>query len=132
MGRRGVLILALVIPLIGLACSGDGPPSATVEVDLTEWAVRPSVSEVKTGSIRFVAHNRSAAMVHELAVLSVAADGQRRPVKEIEDIEAGKSGETVAGLKPGEYELACLIAPGEAGSSVDHYQQGMRTAFTVR
>ena len=43
------------------------------------------------------------------------------------------SGGTVTlDLAPGAYELACLIAPGEAGSTVDHYQQGMHSDFTVQ
>jgi len=38
----------------------------------------------------------------------------------------------VKNLKPGKYELACLITPGEFGATVDHYQQGMHTEFIVK
>jgi uncharacterized cupredoxin-like copper-binding protein len=102
----------------------------TVEVVLTEFAVSPSVNKVKAGAIRFDGKNQGG-MIHELAVLSVGADGSRREVADVENIDPGKSGEFTVSLQPGRYELVCLIAPGEAGSTVDHYQQGMHTAFTV-
>lgn len=34
-------------------------------------------------------------------------------------------------LAAGRYQLACLIVPGEAGSTTDHYQEGTHTDFTV-
>jgi uncharacterized cupredoxin-like copper-binding protein len=50
---------------------------------------------------------------------------------EIEDVAAQTGGTVTLDLAAGAYELACLIAPGEAGSTVDHYQQGMHSDFTV-
>ena len=38
----------------------------------------------------------------------------------------------VLDLPAGKYQLACLIAKGQAGSAVDHYQQGMVVPFEVR
>lgn len=130
--RRMKLAYSLIVTfaLVGAAACGDSK-AETVDVDLTEWAVSPSMPAVRAGKVTFVAHNRSAGMVHELAILRI--DGANKEnVKEIEDIDPGKSGKVTVTLKPGEYELACVIAPGEAGSTVDHYQQGMRSAFTVQ
>jgi uncharacterized cupredoxin-like copper-binding protein len=51
---------------------------------------------------------------------------------EVEDIDPGSGGSVTINLAAGKYQLACLIVPGEAGSTVDHYQQGMHTDFTVK
>lgn len=125
----------------GSASSGDEggsgatptsrPSDATVSVDLVDWAVEPDKTSVSAGAIKFIAHNRSADNVHELAVLKTNADGSFENMGEIEDIDKLASGETVLDLKPGDYVLACVIVPGEAGSTVDHYKEGMHTPFTV-
>ncbi len=70
--------------------------------------------------------------MHELAVLSVGADGQKREVADVEGIQPGQAATFVTDLKPSPYELACLIGPGEQRSSFDHYQKGMHTSFIVR
>jgi uncharacterized cupredoxin-like copper-binding protein len=118
-------------PTAGARRSSDDADT-TVHVDLTEWTVTPDVSAVHAGNILFVAHNRSKAMTHELAVLSVGADAQRREVADVEGLKPGEEGQFLVDLAPGSYELACLIVPGEAGSQVDHYQLGMHTPFTVQ
>ena len=107
-----------------------GPADDTVQVDLREYTVTPDKASVEAGAIKFVAANTGTA-VHELAVLKKNADGSIDNQGEIEDIDPGKGGEVILELEPGDYELACVIVPGEAGSEVDHYQQGMRVAFTV-
>ncbi len=108
----------------------SGPADDTVQVDLHEYVVTPDKASVKAGAIKFVAEN-TGAEVHELAVLKKNADGSFDNQGEIEDIDAGKGGEVILELEPGDYELACVIVPGEAGSEVDHYQQGMLVTFTV-
>lgn len=109
----------------------DAEPTDTVDVTLASYAVSPDKAVVAAGAIRFVAHNASSTDVHELAVLRLREDGGRENMGEIEDVEPDAGGEVVLDLPPGRYELACLIAPGEAGSAVDHYTQGMHTPFTV-
>lgn len=56
----------------------------------------------------------------------------RENAGEIEDIEPGAAGDVVLDLPPEQYALACLVVPGEAGSTIDHYQAGVRVPFTVR
>jgi len=111
--------------------ASGGKADTTVEAILKEYSVGSSVTEVNAGVIRFVGKNEGA-VIHELAVLSVAGDGSKREVADVEDIGPGKAREFTAKLNAGRYELACLIAPGEAGSTLDHYQQGMHTEFTVK
>jgi uncharacterized cupredoxin-like copper-binding protein len=108
-----------------------GPADASVAVSLTEYTVTPAVDAVQAGVIRFEAINDSASMVHELAVLRVESDGSLENYGEIEDLEPGGSGTITIDLTPGSYQLACLLIPGEAGSTTDHYQEGMWTEFTV-
>ncbi len=104
----------------------------TVAVTLVEYGITADKPSVSAGKIRFIATNTSASQVHELAVLKTKPDGTFDNMGEIEDIEAGKGGSVDLDLEPGAYQLACLIAVGEAGSTVDHYQQGMHTDFTVK
>ena len=108
-----------------------GPSDTTVSVGLREWAIDPDQGSVAAGAIRFDAINESIGMVHELAVVQVQDDGDFEVVGEIENLGAGESGSIVRDLPAGDYQLACLIVPGEAGSTADHYQQGMWTEFTV-
>ena len=115
----------------GDTSSGDvGPTEDTVRVDLSEFIVTPNKTSVKAGNIEFAASNRGN-MVHELAVLKVMENGSFENVGELENLPAGDSGTITVRLQAGEYQLACLIAAGEAGSDVDHYKQGMHTRFVV-
>lgn len=120
------------------SAGGSTSPSAaaaadtTVTVGLKEFEVTPSVASVNAGSIEFDASNNSTTMVHELAVLRVKDDGTFENMGEVEDIDPGSGGSVVIDLTAGKYQLACLIVPGEAGSTVDHYEEGMHTEFTVK
>lgn len=111
--------------------AATGVADDTVNVGLIEYSVTPDKAEVKAGAIRFVAKNTSPTQMHELAVLKKLDDGTVTNEGEVEDIPAGASGEVILELGPGAYELACLIVPGEAGSTVDHYEEGMHVDFTV-
>jgi plastocyanin len=107
-------------------------PDATVAVTLVEYSVTAIKSAVAAGKIRFVATNTSVSQVHELAVLKAKPDGSFDNLGEVEDVEPGSSKSFDLDLAPGSYTLACLIAAGESGSTVDHYKQGMHTEFTVK
>ena len=107
-------------------------PRATVTVDLDSFMMKPDVASVAAGPIKFVAKNVHRRDVHELAVLRVQGDGSLENTGEVEDLPAGTSGEIVLNLPAGKYQLACLIAKGQAGSTVDHYQQGMVVPFEVK
>ena len=108
-----------------------GPSDATVNIGLREWAIDPEPGSVEAGAIRFDATNESRGIVHELAVIQIQEDGDLEVIGEIENLGVGESGSIVIDLPPGHYQLACLIVPGEAGSTVDHYQEGMWIEFAV-
>jgi uncharacterized cupredoxin-like copper-binding protein len=109
----------------------DADPKDDVTVDLIEYSVTPDKLSAKSGPVKFTANNTSTTQVHELAVLRVKENGDFENTGEVEDIDPGKSGEVVLDLPAGDYVLACLIAPGEAGSTVDHFQEGMKIDFQV-
>lgn len=101
----------------------------TISVSLSEYKVEPDTSSAEAGNIEFVAEN-TGEEIHELYVLKVR-EGGYDVVGEIENIAPSDSGAMTLELEPGEYQLACLIVPGEAGSTVDHFKEGMQTDFTV-
>jgi len=108
-----------------------GEADTTVSVKLADFSVTPDKASVSAGRVKFTAENLSDSLVHELAVLKVKENGSFDVIGEIEDIPAGDQGSVVLELTPGAYQLACLIVPGEAGSTVDHYGKGMHTDFLV-
>jgi uncharacterized cupredoxin-like copper-binding protein len=126
-----LLGLAAVSSSAFLACDGDNAPAQAVSVSLSSYKVEADKTTVKAGKVRFTASNKETKDVHELAVLKVNGPDDFENLGEVEDIDPGKDGDVTIDLRPGKYLLACLIAPGEAGSTVDHFQQGMRLDFRV-
>ena len=118
-------------PSASEAPEAEQSADAAVVVELEEFTVTPDRRSVEGGNIRFEAKNASERMVHELAVLRVRDDGSLENRGEIEDLNPGSSGSITLDLESGRYRLACLIVPGQANSTVDHYQEGMWTEFTV-
>ncbi len=106
-------------------------PDTSVAVGLSSYVVTPDKTSVKAGTIRFIATNTSKDAVHELVVLKINGDASFDNLGEVEALPPEQGGTVTLDLKPGAYRLACLIARGESGSEVDHYQQGMHTGFTV-
>lgn len=104
----------------------------TVAVSLVEYEVLPEVDSVEAGKVVFKATNDSGSLVHEVAILRVESDGSLEALGEIEDIDPGAGGAITVDLEAGRYRLACLLVPGEASSTKDHYQEGMWTEFTVQ
>jgi hypothetical protein len=107
----------------------DASADSTVTVTLGEYTVDPDAGSVGAGKIQFVAEN-AGEEIHELYVLK-AREGGYDVVGEIENIAAGGGGGMTLELEPGDYQLACLIVPGEADSTVDHFKEGMVTDFEV-
>jgi uncharacterized cupredoxin-like copper-binding protein len=110
----------------------DKAPNTTVNTKLTSYKVESDQASVPAGPTKFTATNDSPTDVHELAVLRIKDDGSYDNLGEIEDIDPGKGGEVTLDLPAGKYLLACLIAVGEEGSTVDHFQQGMKLPFEVK
>ena len=117
----------------GSTATGQQAPAslAPLAVTLTDYRVDAAADSVPAGTVTFAATNASESNVHELYVLRVKGDGSYETVKELPDILPGAGGELTVDLTPGDYVLACLIVPGEAGSTVDHFKQGMHTPLRV-
>jgi hypothetical protein len=97
----------------------------TLAVSLADFTVNPSGTSLAPGSYNIIATNVSRTEEHELNVLSLQPDGSFSPVASIPAIPPQEGGAVLVNLSPGTYRLACQIEIGEAGSEVDHYQQGM-------
>jgi len=123
---------AAVRPSAAVTVSTAGEtPAATIAVTLADYTVTAERTTSGAGTIAFSARNASSDHVHELAVLREAEDGALENEGEVEDIAPGETKVLTVDLTPGKYQLACLIAKGQAGSDVDHYQRGMHTEFVV-
>lgn len=143
LSRIGIIAIAL-FGISAVACnSADPTPTPppvgkSIEVQLDEWSVSPSVFQVSAGPVSFTANNVGT-LLHELVILRtdlppnslpLADDGRRVDesalaglIGEIEELPAGESRTAEFNLsEPGNYVLFCNI-PG-------HYAQGM--AISIR
>lgn len=142
--HRAATLAALVaaLALVSTACSSGGE---SVDVTLQEFAVIPSTASVSSGEVTFNATNEGPNDVHEFVVfktdlapdaLPTDADGVvdeegegLELVDEIEDIEVGDEASLTVDLDAGNYVLICNIYDEDEQEA--HYQEGMRTGFTV-
>lgn len=114
------------------SASKPAATAGTVDVRLSEWAVKPSAATAKAGPVTFDVAN-GGSVVHEMVVLKTEkAAGElgtggriseASSVGEAADIEPGKSKSVTLKLKPGHYALVCNVR--------GHYAAGMRADFTV-
>jgi uncharacterized cupredoxin-like copper-binding protein len=144
-GRITGALAAVAAAAIALAACGGPAATANVTVTLQEWAIGTSVSSVKTGPVKFTITNDGPADVHEfvviktdLSLVALPTDGDGAVDEEagamtvegeVEDVAVGATEELTLTLQPGAYVLICNIYSAEEDEA--HYQEGMRTAFTV-
>ncbi|MHB1457680.1 MAG: hypothetical protein ACYC0V_12270 [Armatimonadota bacterium] len=95
----------------------DGMDAATVNVDLTEWAITLKPSSVKAGMIHFMVKN-SGKTTHTFAI-----KGNGVNEKLAADLEPGGTDMLMVTLKPGIYETNCPIGR--------HTDKGMKNKFKV-
>jgi len=128
----------------GSISTGGG---SSVDVTVQEFAVLPAQDSAPAGDVTFSVTNTGPEDTHEFVVfrtdlapdaLPTAADGSVDEegegvelVDEIEDIAVGDSPTLTVSLDAGSYVLICNIVEDEGDETIVHYQQGMRTAFTV-
>jgi len=100
--------------------------------------IKVNKKTAKAGEVTFKVTNKSKETVHEMLVVPVPDNGKlpydEKEAKfdedkagslgEVEELDAGKSGEVTLNLKPGQYMLACNVA--------NHYANGMWTLLTVK
>ena len=141
----GLAVIAMTIAACGAAATPKPAGPTTVDVTLQEWAIVPSVTEVKAGQVTFNAKNISTKEEHEMVVVKTdlalfdlpkGSDGKvdeagagMTAVGEIPETAAGASGSVTLDLAPGNYLLICNIVDADGTA---HYGSGMSTAFTVK
>jgi uncharacterized cupredoxin-like copper-binding protein len=126
---------------------GTGTAGTAVDVTVQEFAVLPATDSAPAGDVTFSVNNTGPEDTHEFVVfqtdlapdaLPTAPDGSVdeegegvQLIDEIEDIAVGDTPTLTVSLDAGSYVLICNIVEDEGDETIVHYQQGMRTAFTV-
>jgi uncharacterized cupredoxin-like copper-binding protein len=132
----------LVLALAAASCGGGG---GTVDVTLQEFSVATDPTSAEAGEMTFEATNDGPADTHEFVVFRTdlsltdlptdengavdeAGEGLEL-IGEIEDIEVGETDSVTLNLDAGNYVFVCNIWDEDEQEA--HYQEGMRTGFTV-
>ena len=122
-----------------------GAGGEDVDVTLQEFAIGTDPSSVSAGSVTFNIENKGPDDAHEFVVIRTDLDPTALPteengsvsetgegmevVDEVEEIPVGDTPTLKVDLTAGSYVLICNIY--DEGEQESHYQEGMRTAFTV-
>jgi uncharacterized cupredoxin-like copper-binding protein len=138
-----LLMAALVLAALAVACGGGA--KTTVSVTVQEFSVIPAQDSAPAGTVTFDVENKGPNDTHEFVVIktdlapdalptdengAVLEEGEGMEViDEIEDIAVGDTPSLTVDLEAGSYVLICNIYDEEEQEA--HYQEGMRTAFTV-
>jgi uncharacterized cupredoxin-like copper-binding protein len=137
-----VVPAAIAIALTLGACGGGGN---TVNVTLQEFAIATDTATVGAGEVVFQATNDGPNDVHEFVVFRTDLGPAELPtdengavvetgegielIGEIEDIAVGDTPSVTLTLEAGNYVFICNIW--DEAEQEAHYQEGMRTTFTV-
>jgi uncharacterized cupredoxin-like copper-binding protein len=127
--------------------TGETGGGTTVDVTVQEFAVLPAQDSAPAGDVTFNVTNTGPEDTHEFVVfktdlepdaLPTAPDGSVDEegegvelIDEIEDIAVGDTPTLTVSLDAGSYVFICNIVEEEEDETIVHYQQGMRTGFTV-
>ena len=138
---RRIAAISVGLATLG-ACGGGG---GTVTVTLEEFAIATGPATVDAGEVVFEATNSGPNDVHEFVVLRTDLSSTDLPtdengavvetgegielIGEIEDIPVGETQSVTLNLEAGNYVLICNIW--DETEQEAHYQEGMRTTFTV-
>jgi uncharacterized cupredoxin-like copper-binding protein len=140
--RLFVVPAAVALALTVGSCSGGG---GTVNVTLQEFSVGTDPTTIEAGEVDFEATNEGPDDTHEFVVFLTDLGPTELPtdengavvetgegielIGEIEDIPVGETKNVTLELEAGNYVFICNIWDEEEQES--HYQEGMRTSFTV-
>ena len=133
-------------PASALTSAPASAATGSVKVTLTEWAVIPDKTSATAGNVTFEVTNAGPQYKHEFVIIKTDLDPADLPadstgkvdetgagiqfVGEVEELEIGATETASFDLTAGKYVLICNIVEA-AGGHESHYNQGMRTAFTV-
>jgi uncharacterized cupredoxin-like copper-binding protein len=140
--RLVVAPAAIALALVSGSCGGGG---GTVNVTLQEFSVGTEPTSIDAGEVDFEATNEGPDDTHEFVVFktdlgaadlptdengAVVEDGEGvELIGEIEDVEVGDTKSVTLDLEAGNYVFICNVWDEEEQEA--HYQEGMRTSFTV-
>jgi uncharacterized cupredoxin-like copper-binding protein len=141
--RASVRPTAVTTPAPPSPTDAAGP--TTVDVTLMEFAIGTSVAKARAGDVTFDITNEGPDDQHEFVVIktdlgptdlptkadgSVDEEGEGiEVIDEVEELDVDSSEELTVDLEPGAYVLICNIF--DADENEAHYQEGMRTSFSV-
>jgi uncharacterized cupredoxin-like copper-binding protein len=141
--RRWAVPIIAGLAIAASSCGGD--EGGTVEITLREFEVAADPTSVSAGSVTFEATNEGPDDVHEFVVIATDLEVTELPtvedgsvdeegeglevIGEIEDIPVGETQSVTLDLEAGNYALICNVYDAEEDEA--HYQEGMRTPFTV-
>jgi uncharacterized cupredoxin-like copper-binding protein len=127
--------------------TGETGGGTTVDVTVQEFAVLPAQDSAPAGDVTFNVTNTGPEDTHEFVVFKTDLEPDELPtapdgsvdeegegvelIDEIEDIAVGDTPTLTVSLDAGSYVLICNIVEDEGDETIVHYQQGMRTGFTV-
>ena len=137
-------IAAISVGLVILgACGGGG--ATTVGVTLQEFSIATDPTTAEAGEMNFEATNDGPDDVHEFVVFRTDLAPTELPtdengavvetgegvelIGEIEDIPVGETLSVTLELEAGNYVFICNIWDEDEQEA--HYQEGMRTSFTI-
>jgi uncharacterized cupredoxin-like copper-binding protein len=142
--KAGTAVVA-GLAAVSLSMTACGSDEETVTVTLQEFSIGTEPTSVPAGSVTFEATNEGPDDVHEFVVIATelgitdlptVEDGSvdetaegLEVIGEIEDIPVGETQSVTLDLEAGPYVLICNIY--DADEDEAHYQEGMRTSFTV-
>jgi uncharacterized cupredoxin-like copper-binding protein len=128
------------------ASKTPGGAQSEVAVTLVEYKVVPVPTSAHAGSVTFNAKNIGSA-THELHVIKTDLAPEALPTKadgsvdeeaagvtmvdHVTDIAAGQAKPLTVTLEPGTYVLICNVVHTTNGTTISHYERGMRVAFTI-
>jgi len=115
------------------------PRDGEVVVQLFNWSIKPSTTQVAAGEVTFRAVHvdegahgpNTGGATHDLVVMRKSADGKYELVGRTNAIPMGGEFELTLTLSPGEYELECSVVETVNGKAVSHSANGMHSRFTV-
>jgi uncharacterized cupredoxin-like copper-binding protein len=143
--RSNTLRIPAIVVVLLFAAAGCGDGGGTVDVTLQEFAVGTDPTTAEAGEVVFEATNEGPDDVHEFVVFRTDLGPTELPtdengavdeggeglelIGEIEDIPVGETQSVTLDLEAGNYVLICNIWDEDEQEA--HYQEGMRTTFTV-
>ncbi len=140
--RLFIVPAATALALTAGSCGGGG---GTVNVTLQEFSVGTDPTTTDAGEVVFEASNEGPNDTHEFVVFLTDLGPTELPtdengavdetgegielIGEIEDIPVGETKSVTLDLEAGNYVFICNIW--DEAEQESHYQEGMRTTFTV-